>query len=232
MSARRTENGGGADGRPHCVRCRRPMYMRRPNPKRKGDTSGRFFCQPCGASCAAMPKRPAPLADVDARPWCVRCRRAMRSRGAGCFCCKTCGAFVTARTTGFRRHLDLDRPACRACGRPKGLTTKRRGRAYFGCNFCRVSRRALHESPETAAALLKRLAAALPAHLTPDEREDAAQSMILDMLAGRLAPVVPGPQLLRRYAAEARGMASDRFRFISLSQPTRDGREFGDTLAA
>jgi hypothetical protein len=209
------------------------MYMRRPNPKRKGDTSGRFFCQPCDASCAATPKRPAPLADVDARPWCVRCRRAMRSRGAGCFCCKTCGASVTASTTGFRCRLDIEgRPTCRACGRPKGLTTKRRGRAYFGCNFCRVSRRALRESPETAVALLCQVAAELPGYLTPDERDDAAQQVILDMLAGTLAPVVPGPHTLRRYATEARGLVSSRFRFISLSQPTHDSREFGDTLAA
>lgn len=83
-----------------------------------------------------------------------------------------------------------------------------------------------------AAALLAQTTAALPNYLTPDERADAAQSIILDMLAAKLAPAVPTLNVLRRYAAEARSMASDRFKFISLSQPTRDGREFGETLAA
>jgi hypothetical protein len=48
----------------------------------------------------------------------------------------------------------------------------------------------------------------------------------------RLAPRVSSSLILRRYAAAARGMSSDRFKFVSLSAPTRDGREFGDTLAA
>jgi hypothetical protein len=90
----------------------------------------------------------------------------------------------------------------------------------------------VRECPETAAALLRRIVAALPGYLTPDEREDASHSIYLDILAGALAPVVPASLILRRYAAAARGMVSDRFRFISLSEPTHDGREFGETLAA
>jgi hypothetical protein len=73
---------------------------------------------------------------------------------------------------------------------------------------------------------------ALPGYLTADEREDAAQSIILDILAGRLAPRVPSARELREYVTGARGLANDRFKFVSLSQPTGDGREFGETLAA
>jgi hypothetical protein len=80
--------------------------------------------------------------------------------------------------------------------------------------------------------LLQGIAGALPRYLTPDEREDAAQQAMLDVLDGQLAPRVPEPSALRAYAARARGMTSDRFRFVSLSEPTRDGREFGETLAA
>ena len=73
--------------------------------------------------------------------------------------------------------------------------------------------------------------ARLPSYLTPDEREDASQSIILDILSGELTDELT-PQILRGYAARAVGMARDRFQFISLSQPTKDGREFGDHLAA
>jgi hypothetical protein len=87
-------------------------------------------------------------------------------------------------------------------------------------------------NPDAAAAFLAQIVAALPGYLVADEREDAAQSIYLDVLARKLPPVVPAPRALRRYAAEARGMTSDRFRFISLSEPTHDGREFGESLAA
>jgi hypothetical protein len=110
--------------RPHGLRCRRPMWFRRPN-ARRGGASGSFFCKPCGVSCAARPTNPHPCADLDTRPACVRCRRPMRSRGAGCFSCQTCGVSVTAHTAGFRCRLDRapDVPRVRAAaGRvtPKG----------------------------------------------------------------------------------------------------------------
>ena len=68
--------------------------------------------------------------------------------------------------------------------------------------------------------------------MTPDEREDAAQAIISDVLAGKVSPEGLTPRVLRGYAARAPSLVRDRFRFISLSQPTEDGREFGDTLAA
>lgn len=81
-----------------------------------------------------------------------------------------------------------------------------------------------------ACALLKRIEAALPRSLPHDEREDARQSAALDVLAGRLSPERITPRSLRPYVLAARGMTRDRFRFVSLSSPTRDGREFGETL--
>ena len=97
---------------------------------------------------------------------------------------------------------------------------------------CQRSRKQLRENPESAEQLLRDVKASLPGGLAPEEREDAAQAIILDILAGDLPPVVPAPCVLRRYTAAARCMTSDRFRFVSLSAPTRDGREFGETLAA
>lgn len=80
--------------------------------------------------------------------------------------------------------------------------------------------------------MLAHVTSRLPGYLMADEHEDAAHSILLDLLAGTLRPRDLTPLILRRYASAARGMASDPFRFISLSSPTRDGREFGETLAA
>jgi hypothetical protein len=102
----------------------------------------------------------------------------------------------------------------------------------FYCNPCTAARRALRSDEAKATEFLRQVAAALPAYLTPDEREDAAQSVFLDILAAKLAPRLPAPVTLRTYAKAARGIGRDRFKFVSLSQPTRDGREFGEHIAA
>jgi hypothetical protein len=83
-----------------------------------------------------------------------------------------------------------------------------------------------------ALRALATLADRLPEYLTPDEREDAVQQIALDILSGKLTADGLTPVVLRRYAAEARGMVNNRFRFTSLSNPTSDGREFGEWLAA
>jgi hypothetical protein len=120
----------------------------------------------------------------------------------------------------FRGALFFRCPLCRASARRVRVNRKRPGRPAF------------RDRPAAIAALLRQTAAALPGYLAPDERADACQSIMLDVLTGKLPPRVPSSPVLRRYAAEARGMTSDRYRFISLSAPTRDGREFGETLAA
>jgi hypothetical protein len=79
---------------------------------------------------------------------------------------------------------------------------------------------------------LASLASRLPRHLAPDEREDVSQSIMLDILSGAITPDDLTPQILRGYASRAVGMARNGFKFISLSQPTAEGREFGDHLAA
>jgi hypothetical protein len=157
----------------------------------------------------------------------------MTTEGPKAFMCKGCNALASARRDGSYHppRSDLKRPACALCDHPKSSSIMR-GVQYFDCQRCSRARRRLRKSPDAAAELLKLITTALPGYLGPDEREDAAQSIMLDVLTGQLAPRVPSAQELRAYAAAARGMTSDRFRFVSLSQPMRDGREFGETLAA
>jgi tRNA(Ile2) C34 agmatinyltransferase TiaS len=215
--------------RPDCLRCRRAM--------KSGDTTkagrAQWRCRNCRACClkwsARGEVRARVGAGIESRPWCLKCRRVLGACGAGRFNCPTCGAFISAEAKGYRPRRDTPRPICRNCGRPKAIAGRP---GTFACKHCGNLRRVLRDNPAKAAALLSHISAALPRYLTPDEREDAAQSIMLDILAAKLAPDVPAPLVLRRYAAEARGMVSDRFRFISLSQPTRDGREFGETFAA
>jgi hypothetical protein len=112
-----------------------------------------------------------------------------------------------------------------------------RGRTYFACHHCARTRREEREGArvlreQEAVSLSAALAARLPLYLSPDEREDARQSIALDLLTGKITPGRITPALLREYARDARSLSNDRFKFISLSAPMRDGREFGDTLAA
>jgi hypothetical protein len=156
----------------------------------------------------------------------------MCANGEGSFACATCRSTLRARPKFCRpRHLDIERPACRNCGRLKA----RAGRpGTFTCNPCRnqrrLLRRQLRDEAETAA-LLKRIAGSLPGYLSPDEREDASQSIMLDILSGALSPEGLTPKALRGYAAKAIGMARNRFKFISLSTPLPRGGVFGDLLS-
>jgi hypothetical protein len=103
-----------------------------------------------------------------------------------------------------RRAYVPDRPDCAACGLP--VTARqakgKRSRREFDCDRC--------ERTRCGSWLTSRL----PGYLTPDEREDAAHSILLDILAGDLRPRDLTPHTLRRYVAQARGMTSDRFKFI------------------
>jgi hypothetical protein len=107
-----------------------------------------------------------------------------------------------------------------------------RGKRRFRCQrrVCIEARRERREAE--IARLAGDVAARLPRYLTLDEREDATQSIILDVLAGRVSQGELTPKTLRGYAARALSLVRDRFRFTSLSQLDEDGREFGDTLAA
>ena len=214
--------------RPHCLKCRRPMQCR----EATGKNRALWYCARCRVACTRLYINGRAPFGAAARPHCVTCRREMYAGDRGRFRCPGCGAGVSA--TAKRLHVrrrDVERPVCPACGRPK-VINGRKGKQRFYCLHCYRHRLRLRERPGAAMELRARIYSALPGHLAPDERDDAAQSIILDILAGKLAPVVPEPRVLRAYAAAARGMTSDRFRFVSLSQPTRDGREFGETLAA
>ncbi|MFL6285717.1 MAG: hypothetical protein ACJ74Q_21475 [Pyrinomonadaceae bacterium] len=220
----------GVDPRAWCVACRRPM--RTQSYKRPG-WSPRWKCEGCAATCRkriARGEGPArPGEDLETRAWCMKCRRVMMSVKGRLFVCRTCHASASARPRLCRPRRQVERPACGFCGHPKAVAGKP---GKFQCTRCLHARRALRSDPATAAALLREIVAALPGYLSSDEREDAAQQIALDILAAKLAPRVPAPVVLRRYASEARGLTNNRFKFISLSAPTRDGREFGETLAA
>lgn len=221
-----------AETRPQCLRCRRPMISQLD----KRGALPRWTCRGCGASCRKTYTRRDGRApnheDHARRPWCVRCRRLMLVDGPGKFRCHACRANASAVTQHYRQRRGVVGSACRTCGHPKTVRGYRRGRPHFACQRCYRRRRVLRQCPETVAALLVRITASLPGYLTAEEREDASQSIMLDMLAGKLAAEVPEPETLKAYAGQARGMSGDRFRFVSLSAPTRDGREFGETLAA
>lgn len=153
----------------------------------------------------------------------------MTAARRGCLKCRRCGVTLTANPRGAARRFDIEsRPDCPACGHRMAVN----GGKGFSCYPCRTRRRRLRQEPDACAALLAQIADALPAYLAPDERDDAAQQVMLDVLAAKLPPVAPEARTLRRYARAARGMVSDRHRFISLSQPTRDGRTFGELIAA
>jgi hypothetical protein len=218
---------------PCCARCRNRMT------RDSAQGKYRWRCVGCRVSCMVQTTRAgdyerraatARAWPQELRPHCVACQRAMNIKGEG-WKCPACGAQAKTHTTHSYRR-DIERPACRDCGRPKALASKKRGRRRFLCGYCYGERKRLRGSPEALVRLLKLIDAALPAYLTPDEREDAAQEVMLDILAAKLAPRVPEPRVLRHYATRARALVRDPFRFISLSQPTEDGREFGDTLAA
>jgi hypothetical protein len=206
--------------------------MRSQSYKRPG-WSPRWKCNACGATCRKTFVRgeshARPGEDVGARPWCAGCRRVMMSSRGREFICKTCGAHAAAHARRCRPRRQLERPACKFCGHLKAIAGTP---GKFQCTRCLHARRSLRSDPAKASEFLKLITAALPGYLARDEREDAAQTIMLDMLAAKLAPRVPAPAVLRDYARAARGIGRDRFRFISLSAPTRDGREFGETLAA
>jgi predicted RNA-binding Zn-ribbon protein involved in translation (DUF1610 family) len=164
------------------------------------------------------------------RSHCVACRRAMNIKGDA-FTCPACGTQAKTHSSHSYRR-DIERPACSDCGRPKALASKKRGRRRFFCGYCYGERKRLRRNSEALAELLRRIDAALPGCLPPDAREDASQAAALAVLKGSLSPRAVTPRTLAPFARAALGMTQDRFRFISLSQPTEDGREFGDTLAA
>lgn len=202
-----------------CAKCGRQKH-------RHGTRNGRpvYLCRHRGT--------PRDAEAQAARPWCVACRRVM-NRDRRRFVCIGCGVTCGVDTTPRLAPIP-DRPDCPACARPMMHKRYRlkdgSARVYFNCRRCRTKQRKAREAE--ALRVLATLAESLPRYLTPDEREDAAQSIALDILAGRLAADALTPKALRSYVAAARGLANNRFKFISLSQPTSDGRTFGDLLAA
>lgn len=89
--------------------------------------------------------------------------------------------------------------------------------------------------PREAAAekLLRDVAALIPAGLPADVREEAAQAIIVDILARKLTRKRLDAQTVRRYIRAAYGLR-DPLRFRSLDAPVShsDLRTLGESLAA
>lgn len=146
--------------------------------------------------------------------------------------CPKCGVYAHRSKTPRCARL-VGRPSCPVHRRP--MEIDRHARGGLRCAPCvrerRARRAADREQREAEAArLLASVSASLPRYLTPDEREDAAQSIILDVMTGELSPDGLTPPVLRSYASRARGMVRDGFCFISLSAPAGDRRTFEDLL--
>lgn len=211
--------------RPTCNKCGRPK-------SKNGFGGGRPRLACRRAACRLRSIPPTPEHVTAARPWCVACRRMMTAKGSRRkgdsgtrFRCPACGVTCYADRRPRRQFIPR-RPDCPACG----LLMTLRSRRYLGCQRCERLRRERREAD--ALRVLAHVTSRLPGYLTPDERADAAHSVLLDLLAGDIRPRALTPAVLRRYVSQARGMTADRFRFISLSEPTPNGGEFGDLLAA
>src|ERR1041385_6639060 len=162
---------------PFCVLCRRPMISQT---FKKEVHVPRWRCRECGCGCRKWSARGVTRVrrgeDLDRRPWCARCRRAMTTTGPGGFMCKGCQAHASAATRRYRpRRIIIARPDCPGCGHPQSSRITR-GVQYFECQRCARGRRRLRENSEAATALLREIMIALPGYLTADEREAAAHS--------------------------------------------------------
>ena|GEM_PF-3702976 len=181
-------------GRAWCVRCRLPLAVY---------GAGWLWCPACEVACHVT--RPPRLARDPGRPACPSCGRLMwRERRSGRYFCRPCREERAAERAAGR-------PWCVRCRRP----VMRRGACAVSCSGCGAAWQVPVVLTEAeAAGLLASVAARLPAYLTPDEREDAAQAALLDVLAGRVRPGRLTAKALKGYAARAVGMARDRFKFI------------------
>ncbi|HEX8071060.1 MAG TPA: hypothetical protein VF546_13980 [Pyrinomonadaceae bacterium] len=90
-----------------------------------------------------------------------------------------------------------------------------------------------YASDEAAARLLRAAAALIPTRYTPDVREEAAQAVAADVLAGNVTLAELDRRAVRRYAREALGLR-DAYRFRSLDAPAGPGddRTLAERLAA
>lgn len=218
-----THERGTFDERPFCLRCRRAMAS---------FGSRRFRCKGCGAACMKQTTAArTPAAIYDVRPYCVSCRL-MMYKSSDRFTCRKCGVSCAADKPPRLMQVD-DRPTCPACRRPMtlaGWKVKNESARRFRCHRCLNSLRRQRQAD--ALRLMSSIQDRLPRYLTPDEREDARQSVVLDLLSGEITPDELTPARLRSYAARAVGMTRNPYKFVSLSQPTADRCEFGDHLAA
>jgi hypothetical protein len=121
-----------------------------------------------------------------------------------------------------REVVDLLAPKLR------GLTRRQIQRALDGATG-RTARR--YAGDAAARELMRYAASRIPAHLPADVREEAAQAIAVDLIAGQIARDELSPLAVRRYVRDAYGLRG--FRFRSLNAPvTDDGRTLGELLAA
>jgi hypothetical protein len=113
--------------------------------------------------------------------------------------------------------------------RGRNLTRRQIQSALDGATG-RTARR--YGSDAAARDLMLYATSRIPAHLPADVREEAAQAIAVDLLAGQIARDDLSPPAVRRYVSDAYGLQGYRFR--SLDAPVRDGdgRTLGELLAA
>lgn len=97
----------------------------------------------------------------------------------------------------------------------------------------RYLRRKLRSNPNYAKTLMADVMKMIPRSLHPELREDLRNDIVRDILAGELT-FAKVPQVMKSYAAKARRMLNDRYKFVSLDDviPGTDGVCRIDTIAA
>lgn len=97
----------------------------------------------------------------------------------------------------------------------------------------RNEQKRLRTKPAYMRSMMENIMRLIPRSLHPELREDLRNDFVRDILAGEIT-VQQVPRVMRRYAAEARKMMSNRFKFVSLDDtiPGTDGLAIVDTIAA
>lgn len=204
--------------RPNCPRCFRPMYR-----AGKGHGRQRWGCK----TCRFITIRPESMPDV--RPVCpTHGRHMQRQKREG---------RTPWRCPLPHPKVTHGRATCQRCALPLRKAGFAKGRQRWCCPSCDYTTWAdTPAEPRTltddeATELLKLITVRLPAHLPPDVREEARQSLMLAVLEGQAA-LDPDRKTVRHHASAARGMSWNRFRYLPLDAPIpgTDGLTWAETL--
>lgn len=218
----------------YCKKCGHRMWVG--GPRKNGG-----FNYTCG-HCAKLRTPQARAGERRARerqnPHCVACRTMMHKgrgrHGRLIFECVTCRFTVHRRPT----PLALPPACCASCRLPMS------GRKHLSCwrcgtkLMCRVSagtrREGLRRGRATLAekrmrSLLEAIRGLIPEHTPAEVREEAQQSIVMDVLAGVIRGEELTPQVVRGYVRSGFGL-SWHPGFISLDHLVGENLRLGDVL--